>query len=151
MKLMWHNCRLLLQQRRKRRWIQARLAMDVEEKEEGKVEWSPTPIAITSCYDPKEEHAYCCCSSSRGGKGGGSKFDLRWMRKKKKRGKWSGLQLSLQQQSAMTQEKNLQIAIAAIAEEEKEEDPSSTCGGCRRRRRGESGVVSNSRCNNKLL
>jgi hypothetical protein len=48
----------------------------------------------------------------------------------------------------MTQEKNLQIVAAAATEEEEEEDPSSTCGGCRKKRRkGESGVVSNSRCN----
>jgi hypothetical protein len=45
-----------------------------------------------------------------------------------------------------------QLQIAATAKEEEEEDPSSTCGGCgRRRRRGESGVVSNSHCNSKLL
>ncbi len=76
---------------------------------------------------------------------------MQWMRKKKKkRGKWSGLQLPLQQQVAVTQEKNLQIIVAIVAEEE-EEDPSSTYGGCRRRRRGESAVVSNSRCNSKLL
>jgi len=41
----------------------------------------------------------------------------------------------------------LQIVVAA-AKEEEEEDPSSTCGRCKRRRKGESGVVSNSRCNN---
>jgi hypothetical protein len=51
----------------------------------------------------------------------------------------------------MTQEKNLQIATVVIVEEEEEEDPSSTCDGCGRRRRGENGVVSNSRCNSKLL
>ncbi len=77
--------------------IQARLAMDAEEEdEEGKVEWFPTPVATTSCCDPREESSDCCCSSSKGGRGG-SKLDLRWMLKKKKRGKWSGLPLSLQQ------------------------------------------------------
>jgi hypothetical protein len=45
-----------------------------------------------------------------------------------------------------------QLQIAATAKEEEEEDPSSTCGGCgRRKRRGESGVVSNSHCDSKLL
>jgi len=45
-----------------------------------------------------------------------------------------------------------QLQIVAIAKEEEEEDPSSTCSGCgRRRRRGESGVISNSHCNSKLL
>jgi hypothetical protein len=89
------------QQRRKRRRIQAQLAMDAkEEKEEGKVEWSPTPTAIASCCDPIEESANCCCISSKGrggsccdpreesadcccnssrGRGGGSKLDLRWI------------------------------------------------------------------------
>jgi hypothetical protein len=51
----------------------------------------------------------------------------------------------------VTQEKNLEIVAVAAAEEEEEEDPSSICSGCGRRRRGESGVVSNSRCNSKLL
>jgi hypothetical protein len=35
------------------------------------------------------------------------------MWKKKKRGKWSGLQLPLQQQTVVTQKKNLQIAAVA--------------------------------------
>ncbi len=51
----------------------------------------------------------------------------------------------------MTQKKNMHIVVVAAAEEEKEEDPSSTCDGCGRRRRGESGVVSNFRCNSNLL
>jgi hypothetical protein len=109
MRLMWHNCSLLLQ-RRKRRRIQAQLAVDVEEEEEGEAEWSPTPAITASYCDPKKESVDCCYYSSTGGRGGGSKLNLRWMRKKTKRGKWSGLQLPLQQQAAVTQEKNLQIA-----------------------------------------
>ncbi len=44
-----------------------------------------------------------------------------------------------------------QLQIVVTTEEEEEVDPSSTCDGCGRKRRGESGVVSNSHCNNKLL
>jgi hypothetical protein len=55
---------------RKRRRIQARLAVDAEEEEEeGKVEWSPILTATASYCDLREESADCCCNSNKRGRG----------------------------------------------------------------------------------